>query len=92
MIEQTISEIEAKIRAVVPGDSAKGELQQLLAKLKSEISALQNVAGGVSPEKQKELKSSVDELRSSVQGFEQSHPKLVQAVNSISNTLSNWGL
>ena len=31
-------------------------------------------------------------LRSSVDGFEQSHPKLVQIVNSISNTLSNLGI
>ncbi len=31
-------------------------------------------------------------LRSSVSGFEQSHPKLVQIVNSISNTLSNLGI
>ena len=31
-------------------------------------------------------------LRSSVEGFEQSHPKLVQIVNSISNTLANWGI
>jgi hypothetical protein len=31
-------------------------------------------------------------LRSSVGGFEKSHPKLVQIVNSISNTLSNLGI
>ena len=31
-------------------------------------------------------------LRSSVEGFEQSHPKLVQIVNSISNTLANLGI
>ena len=35
---------------------------------------------------------SVSGLRSSVEGFEQSHPKLVQIVNSISNTLSNLGI
>lgn len=35
---------------------------------------------------------SVRGLRSSVDGFEQSHPKLVQLVNSISNSLSNWGI
>lgn len=38
------------------------------------------------------LEHSVAGLRSSVEGFEQSHPKLVQIVNSISNTLSNWGI
>ena len=31
-------------------------------------------------------------LRSSVGGFENSHPKLVQIVNAISNTLSNLGI
>lgn len=38
------------------------------------------------------LKSSVAGLRSSVEGFEQSHPKLVQVVNSLSNTLANVGI
>jgi prefoldin subunit 5 len=37
------------------------------------------------------LQHSVAGLRSSVEGFEQSHPRLVQIVNSISNTLSNLG-
>ena len=31
-------------------------------------------------------------LRSSVEGFESSHPKLVQIVNNISNTLANLGI
>jgi Mg2+ and Co2+ transporter CorA len=31
-------------------------------------------------------------LRSSVEGFEKSHPQLVQIVNNISNTLSNLGI
>jgi len=35
---------------------------------------------------------SVQGLRSSVDGFEQSHPQLVRIVNSISNTLSNIGI
>jgi prefoldin subunit 5 len=38
------------------------------------------------------LQHSIKGLRSSVDGFEQSHPKLVQIVNSISNTLSNLGI
>ncbi|MEY4386565.1 MAG: hypothetical protein RLY20_1848 [Verrucomicrobiota bacterium] len=40
--------------------------------------------------KLKEL--SLEGLQSSVEGFEQSHPKLVQVVNSISQTLSNLGI
>ena len=35
---------------------------------------------------------SLEGLKSSVEGFEESHPKLVQAVNSISQTLSNLGI
>ena len=38
------------------------------------------------------LQNSVAGLRSSVEGFEQSHPKLVQVVNSLSNMLSNLGI
>ncbi|MGA2868990.1 MAG: DUF4404 family protein [Verrucomicrobiota bacterium] len=38
------------------------------------------------------LQHSVAGLRSSVEGFEQSHPKLVQVVNSLSNMLSNLGI
>src|SRR5258708_658308 len=38
------------------------------------------------------LKLSLEGLSSSVQGFEKSHPRLVQIVNTISNTLSNLGI
>ena len=38
------------------------------------------------------LKLSLDGLKSSVQEFEDSHPRLVQIVASISNTLSNLGI
>jgi malonyl CoA-acyl carrier protein transacylase len=91
MIEKTISDIEAKIRAGGLAEPAKGELLQLLGTLKSEIAALEKTCVAT-PEKQKVLKNSVEELRSSVEGFEQSHPKIVQAVNSISTTLSNLGV
>ena len=86
MIENTISEIEAKIRGTdTVSDERKRELLQLLANLKTEIAQREQ-------ENLKPLKSSVEELRLSVEGFEQSHPKLVQTVNSISNTLSNLGI
>jgi hypothetical protein len=38
------------------------------------------------------LKLSLEGLSQSVEGFEKSHPRLVQIVNSISNTLSNLGI
>ena len=91
MIADTITAIEAIIRAENMTDAAKSELLQLIAKLKTETSALEQVSS-TTREKQQVLKNSVEELRSSVEGFEQSHPKLMHAVNSISSTLSNWGV
>ena len=38
------------------------------------------------------LNLSLQGLTSSVSGFEQSHPRLVQIVNAISSTLSNLGI
>lgn len=38
------------------------------------------------------LEHSLKGLRSSVDGFEQSHPKLVQIVNSVSKTLADLGI
>jgi chromosome segregation ATPase len=38
------------------------------------------------------LKTSLSGLKSSVEEFEKSHPKLVDIVNSISNTLANLGI
>ncbi|TAL02554.1 MAG: DUF4404 family protein [Verrucomicrobia bacterium] len=38
------------------------------------------------------LKISLEGLGESVSGFEKSHPRLVQIVNSISTTLSNLGI
>jgi phage I-like protein len=38
------------------------------------------------------LQLSLTGLRSSVEGFEKSHPKLVQIVNAISNALANLGI
>jgi hypothetical protein len=38
------------------------------------------------------LDLSLKGLNSSVEGFEKSHPRLVQIVNAISNTLSNLGI
>jgi queuine/archaeosine tRNA-ribosyltransferase len=38
------------------------------------------------------LKLSVEGLRTSASGFEESHPNLVRIVNAISNTLSNLGI
>ena len=85
MIEKTISELEAKIRSTEINAAHQRELFQLLARLKTEISEREQK--NLQP-----LKLSVEELRTSVEGFEQSHPQLVQAVNGISNTLASLGI
>lgn len=110
MIENTISEIEAKIRATgAVNAERKQELLQLLGKLKTEVTGLsktheeqaRSIAGfaqvsaheatrqSQNPEL---LELSLQGLRSSVEGFEKSHPQLVRIVNAVSNTLSNLGI
>lgn len=110
MIENTVSNIEAKIRASNSiSEERKRELLELLAKLKSEVATLpethrdhaQSIAGftelstheATREEQNPELlQLSLKGLSSSVEGFEKSHPKLVQVVNTISTTLANWGV
>jgi len=110
MIEDTIGEIEAKIRdAGAVSEDRKRELLQLLGQLKSEVGALaktndeqaESIAGFAQisaheatrvSQNPESLQHSLQGLKSSVDGFEKSHPKLVQIVNAISNTLSNLGI
>lgn len=109
MIEDTVNDIEARIKAADSiSDDRKRELLQMLETLKSEISKLskthgeeaESIAGftkvsaheATRTEQNPELlKLSLKGLSSSVDGFEKSHPQLVQTVNAISNMLSNFG-
>lgn len=110
MIEKTIEEIEAKIRAAeaVSGER-KRELLQLLATLKSEVGAIEKTHGEQAESITEFAKISTHEatrgeqspqlrelslrgLQSSVEGFEKSHPRLVEIVHRISSTLSNFGI
>ncbi len=110
MTEDTLTNIEAKIRASDSiTEERRSELLQLLGTLKSEISTLsktheeqaQSIAGftelstheATRAEKNPQLlQLSLKGLSSSVDGFEKSHPRLVQSVNTISNMLANWGV
>jgi len=110
MIEKTIGEIEASVRAADSiNDDRKRELLQLLGTLKSEVGSLEkthdeqarSIAGfaqlsaheATRAKQNPQLRElSVKGLRSSVEGFEKSHPQLVQIVNTISNTLSHLGI
>ena len=55
----------------------------------TELSAHEAIRSKPNPEL---LNLSLQGLASSVEGFETSHPRLVQIVNTISNTLSNLGI
>ena len=44
------------------------------------------------PMNSEKVENSVANLRSSVEGFEQSHPKLVQLIDSLSKSLASWGV
>lgn len=110
MIEETISEIEAKIssaEAVSP--ERRQELLQLLTTLKTEVAKLSetnreqadSIAGfaqvstheAMREEQNPQLREiSLQGLRSSVEDLEQSHPRLTQIVNRISQMLSDWGI
>jgi len=110
MIEDTVSNIEAKIRASDSiTEERKRELLQLLGTLKSEVETLsktnkeqaQSIAGFTelstheatrAEQNPQLLQLSLKGLSSSVDGFEKSHPRLVQIVNTISNMLANWGV
>ena len=110
MIKKTIGEIEAKIRgAEAVSENRKRELIQLLARLKTEVGALEKTHGeqaesiagfaqlsaheAMRGEQNPQLRElSARGLQSSVEGFEKSHPHLVEIVNRISNTLSNLGI
>jgi hypothetical protein len=107
MIRETISKIEAKLQgANTLTEESRAELFQLLGDLKREIAGIdeekarsiagqtehltaQATADSRNPEL---LKRSLDELSASVEGFEESHPGLVQVVNRICTTLANIGI
>lgn len=64
------------------------EEAQSIAKF-AEVSTLEATR---SAKNQKLQDLSLEGLKSSVEGFEQSHPQLVRVVDSISRTLSNLGI
>lgn len=110
MIEETIGQIERRIRAAESvGPERREELLQLVATLKSEVTALaqthedqaRSIAGFAQVSAHEATRSeqnpqlvqlSLNGLRSSVAGFEKSHPRLVQIVNGVSNLLSSLGI
>jgi uncharacterized membrane protein YccC len=97
MIEETIRQIEERLRAsenLAP--ETRTELLSLVSKLRAEASQLPR--GKTLPEPDgeageiKSIQDDVEHLRSSVEEFEDSHPKLVQLVNHLANTLAGLGI
>jgi Mg2+ and Co2+ transporter CorA len=110
MIENTISEIEAKIGGSESVSAErKAELLKLLGILKTEVAELSKTHGeqadsiagfarlsaheATRMEPNPQLRELSNRgLLSSVDGIEQSHPRLVQIVNAISKTLADLGI
>lgn len=82
-------ELLGRLKAEVAGlPESQGDQARSIAGF-TQISAHEATRSEQNPEL---LNLSLQGLRSSVSGFEQSHPRLVQIVNSISQTLSNLGI
>ena len=108
MIHDTIQRLEARLRGseALP-ETTREELLSLLATLRAEIAQLpatsatqaQTIAEltdrsakeatGKNPER---LQGAWDELVDAARDFEESHPRLVQVVNNIANTLASLGI
>ena len=82
-------ELLGKLKAEVASLSQTDEEQARSIAGFAEISAHEATRSEKNPQL---LQHAVDGLRSSVKGFEESHPRLVQIVNAISGFLSNLGI
>ena len=96
MIEDTIRQIEARLHASETlAPATRLELLALLTQLRAELPALLpgerlNLPGEAVDVKT--MQDDVERLRHSVQDFEESHPKVVQLVNHLANTLAGLGI
>jgi|ERR1051325_1240297 ABC-type transporter Mla subunit MlaD len=99
MIEETIQQIEARLRGAtnLPAET-RAELTGLLAKLRAEAARLPPMENQAEPvaaqagRADESMQHNVDQLRRSVEQFEESHPRLVQLANHVANTLSGLGI
>jgi hypothetical protein len=102
MIEETIQQIEARIEARlknatnVPPET-RAELLALLAKLRLEAEQLPPKPARAPSLEAAEgdadsMQANVEQLRRSVEEFEDDHPRLVQLANHVANTLSGLGI
>ena len=95
MIQDTIRQIEERLRTsenISP--ETRNELLALLGKLRAEARDLppREPAEAESKPEEESVQDTVETLRRSVEEFEESHPKVVQLVNHLANTLSGLGI
>lgn len=108
MIQDHIAKIEATLaNSPDLAATTREELLALVADLKREVATLERthegqaesiassadaaISGAAHPA-ESAAPDALDELRASVEGFEASHPRLVQVVDRIALTLSNMGI
>lgn len=84
MLDETIARLQAELANTAMAPEKRAELQRLLSTLQTEI--------GQTRPRREHLELSVDGLRRSVREFEQTHPRLVEAVGSLAASLSSLGL
>ena len=98
MIEETIQQIEARLKAATDLPPAtRAELASLVAKLRAEAARLPANAGDentrtAADADAESMEDTVEQLRRSVGEFEESHPRLVQLANHLANTLAGLGI
>ena len=101
MIEDKLEKIEERIRqSENMNDENKDSLLALLSELKEEINTssskvetdLKKDISGINDEDEGIIQSAFNDINEKITDFEESHPKLVQIVNSICTQLSNSGL
>jgi len=87
--KRELSELLAKLKAEVT-DLARTDADQ--ARSIASFAQASTHEATRSEKNEQLLKLSLDGLSASVEGFEQSHPQLVQIVNRISTMLANLGI
>jgi hypothetical protein len=108
MIQDTIQQIEARLNEQLPAEKRAelvkllGTLKQEVQELsKTDADQARSIAGFAqvsaheatrSEPNPTALQHALAGLQSSVEGFEETHPRLVQAVNSVCTALSNLGI
>ena len=96
MIEETIRQIEARLHASETlAPATRQELLALLTQLRAEAAHLPPLERLDRPGEAAEVQTvqdDVERLRHSVQDFEDSHPKVIQLVNHLANTLAGLGI